>query len=131
MQQIRGYVEGNAAYKSFNPNGVQFPGKPYRVHTFSLDEPSDFEIEHDSSSNDAQSGGNATARLSASTAYRLADDRKIGPSTGKGTKSPARASYALVFEFDVLDENGKRKIITIREPVEIASVRLSSLLNRL
>lgn len=61
-------------------------------------------------------------RLSASTTYRLPDDRNIGPSTAKGTRSPGRSRHALIFEFDVLDEFGKRKIITIREPVEIASV---------
>lgn len=65
---------------------------------------------------------NDSARVSASTTYRLPDDRNIGPSTIKGTRSPGRSSHALIFEFDVLDGDGKRKIITIREPVQIASV---------
>lgn len=115
LQQIRGYVEGNGTWKSFHPNGVQFPGEPYRIKLFTL-ESSDFESETNLIANEG------SARLSASTTYRLPDDRNIGPSTAKGTKSPGRSSHALIFEFDVLDENGKRKIITIREPVEIASV---------
>lgn len=117
-------MEGNGTWKSFHPNGVQFPGEPYRIKTFTL-EPPDFEVESDFPDFEVESDLNASkdsARVSASTTHRLPDDRNIGPSTTKGTRSPGRSSHALIFEFDVLDGDGKRKIITIREPVEIASV---------
>lgn len=125
LQQIRGFIEGNGVWNSFKPDGIQFPGRPYRLPTFTID-PTDFEVEQSENGNASESNdttsNNASLRLSASTTYRLPDDRNIGTSTLKGTKAPAFHKYALLFEFDVLDGDGKRKIITIKEPVEIASV---------
>lgn len=66
--------------------------------------------------------------LSASTSARLPNDRTIGPSSIKHVRTPLTIAHHLLVEFDVLDETGHRKIITVREPVDIASVRIHHML---
>lgn len=118
LQEIRGYVEGDGQWQSLQPNGLQFPGLPYRLPSFTIKSSDVITEDSAADSSDATN----TTRMSASIAYRLPDDRNIGASTLKGTTSPAKSKHALLFEFEVLDGSGKRKIIKIREPVEIASV---------
>lgn len=62
--------------------------------------------------------------LSASKTARLPNDRIIGPSSIKGVRSPLSIAHHIVVEFDVIDEGGQRKLITLRESVKIASVSI-------
>lgn len=114
LSEIRGSVQAQFIWTPFK-GGKAWTDIPIKYPMFTMDGAT---LERD-----AVSGA-----LSASTSARLPNDRTIGPSSIKHVRTPLTIAHHLLVEFDVLDEAGHRKIITVREPVDIASVRIQYVL---
>ncbi|KAK9896978.1 hypothetical protein P389DRAFT_168692 [Cystobasidium minutum MCA 4210] len=112
LSEIRGSVQAQFTWTPFK-GGKSWTDIPIKYPMFALDGAS---LEKDS----------VSGALSASTSARLPNDRIIGPSSVKHVRTPLAITHHLLVEFDIVDETGHRKIITIREPVDIASCLLIS-----
>lgn len=110
LLEIRGALLAQCEWQSFRSDGPRLPDKPIKCPLFTLG-PTSFE-------RDLASGA-----VSASTYARLPNDRTIVPTSLKHTRSPVRSSHYLTFEFDVRDDTATTKRVTIKHPVQIASVR--------
>lgn len=108
LSEVRGSVQAQFTWTAFK-TGKTWTDIPIKYPMFTLNGTS-FE-------KDTVSGA-----LSTSTSARLPNDRIIGPSSIKHVRTPLAIIHHLLVEFDVIDENGHRKVVTIREPVQIASV---------
>lgn len=109
LLEIRGILLALFEWHSFRPDGPHGSDKPIRYPLFTLG-PASFERDP------------VTGSLSASASGRLPNDRIIGPTTLKHTRTPLKAFHHLIFEFEVLDETKHKKKITVKHPVQIASV---------
>jgi hypothetical protein len=112
-RRIRASVHQTFTWRSVNAVGPSFAEGPFIFPFMSLVPPF--------SNQETESGS-----ISIVQTVRMPDDRYLAPTTLKHTMTPNNISHQIVLEFEVVDKEGLKKVISVRESVTLASVSQAS-----
>lgn len=113
IRKIAGYIQQRVQYLPPKQSGQAWDLHTTAMEIFSIEPPYRFKP--------SETNPNSVT-FTSSVSVRLPSHSGLAASTLKHARSPVQHSHIMVFEFHLFEREGERKVVSIKQPVTIASV---------